>query len=112
MYNRYIPQEVDYIPVESETVHPTGQEKAPFSLKNLLASGMKPPLQGSWWEEGRDPLNGLLQSLNLEGVDSGDILLVLIILFLLLEGDDNWELVITLGLLLILGLADSKKEGD
>ena len=38
-------------------------------------------------------------------LDSGDILLVLIILLLFLEGD-NLELVITLGLMLLLGLND------
>ena len=38
-------------------------------------------------------------------LDSGDILLVLIILFLFLEGD-NLELVITLGLMLLLGFID------
>ena len=40
-----------------------------------------------------------------ETLDTGDILLVLIILFLFLEGD-NLELVITLGLMLLLGLND------
>ena len=37
------------------------------------------------------------------GLDTGDVLLLLILLFLFLEGDDM-ELVITLGLLLLLGL--------
>ena len=39
----------------------------------------------------------------------GIILLILIILLLLVEGD-NMDLVITLGLLLLLGLADDRKE--
>lgn len=39
--------------------------------------------------------------------DTGDILLVLIILFLFLEGD-NLELVITLGLMLLLGLQEDQ----
>ena len=38
-------------------------------------------------------------------IDTGDILLVLILLFLLLEGD-NLELVITLGLLLLFGFKE------
>ena len=42
--------------------------------------------------------------------DTGDILLVLIILFLYLEDGDNLELVITLGLLLLLGLEDEKAQ--
>ncbi|MFR4559849.1 MAG: hypothetical protein ACLT5P_00595 [Flavonifractor plautii] len=41
--------------------------------------------------------------LKLDGLDTGDVLLLLILLFLFLEGDDM-ELVITLGLLLLLGL--------
>lgn len=49
-------------------------------------------------------LGGLLKNVRLEELDSGDILLVLILLFLFLESDDNLELVITLGLLLVFGL--------
>ena len=50
-----------------------------------------------------------MKNFSLDRFDTGDILLVLIILFLLVEGDDL-ELVITLGLLLLLGLADDRKE--
>lgn len=50
-----------------------------------------------------------LKVLRLEELDSGDILLILIILLLLVEGG-NMDLVITLGLLLLLGLADDRKE--
>lgn len=49
-------------------------------------------------------LEGVLKHFSLENFDTGDILLVLIILFLYLEDGDNLELVITLGLLLLLGL--------
>lgn len=54
-------------------------------------------------------LDGVLKHFSLENFDTGDILLVLIILFLYLEDGDNLELVITLGLLLLLGLDDGKK---
>ena len=54
-------------------------------------------------------LSGLLRSFGKQGIfsrfDTGDILLVLIVLFLFLEGD-NLELVITLGLMLLFGLDD------
>ena len=50
-------------------------------------------------------LSGLLKHFSLEKLDNGDILLVLIMLFLFLEGD-NLELVITLGLMLLLGLGE------
>ncbi len=49
-------------------------------------------------------LDGVFKHFSLENFDTGDILLVLIILFLYLEDGDNLELVITLGLLLLLGL--------
>lgn len=48
-------------------------------------------------------LAGILKLLKLEDLDTGDVLLLLIMLFLFLEGDDM-ELVITLGLILILSL--------
>ena len=54
-------------------------------------------------------LGGVLKQFSLDRFDTGDILLVLIILFLLVEGDDL-ELVITLGLMLLLGLGDDGPE--
>lgn len=56
-------------------------------------------------------LDGVMKHFSLEHFDTGDILLVLIILFLYLEDGDNLELVITLGLLLLLGLDDGKDKG-
>lgn len=53
-------------------------------------------------------LDGVMKHFKLEHFDTGDILLVLIILFLYLEDGDNLELVITLGLLLLLGLDDEE----
>lgn len=48
-------------------------------------------------------LQGLLKSLKLEDLDTGDALLLLILLFLFLDDrEDNLELLITLGLMLIL----------
>ena len=52
-------------------------------------------------------LDGVRKHFSLDNFDTGDILLVLIILFLYLEGD-NLELVITLGLMLLLGLGDDE----
>ena len=52
-------------------------------------------------------LDSVRKHFSLENFDTGDILLVLIILFLYLEGD-NLELVITLGLMLLLGLGDDE----
>ena len=48
-------------------------------------------------------LAGLLKGLNLEDLDTGDVLLLLILLFLFLDDrENNLELLITLGLMLIL----------
>lgn len=54
-------------------------------------------------EQGKVPLLSKLPSISL---DSGDILLALILLFLALDGED-YEVVITLALLLLMGLGDS-----
>lgn len=48
-------------------------------------------------------LGGILKRLSLEDLDTGDVLLLLILLFLFLDDrEDNLELLITLGLMLIL----------
>ena len=51
-------------------------------------------------------LSGLLKTLRLDSLDAGDILLLLIILYLLVEGDDL-DLVIALGAVLLMGLGES-----
>ncbi len=56
-------------------------------------------------------LDSAKKHFSLENFDTGDILLVLIILFLYLEDGDNLELVITLGLLLLLGLDGGNENG-
>lgn len=49
------------------------------------------------------PWDSVLKSLNLKDLDTGDVLLLLILLFLFLDDrEDNLELLITLGLLLLL----------
>lgn len=52
-------------------------------------------------------IGGIGKQFSLSRLDTGDILLALIILFLFLEGD-NLELVITLGLMLLLGFQDDQ----
>lgn len=52
---------------------------------------------------GKAGLGGLLKGLKLEELDTGDVLLLLILLFLFLDDrEENLELLITLGLMLIL----------
>lgn len=48
-------------------------------------------------------LSSLLKALKLDDLDTGDVLLLLILLFLFLDDrEDNLELLITLGLMLLL----------
>ena len=88
MYNRYIPNGISYTRIpeeEAPAAPPPGPERPEEPGEKKAAE-----------------LSGLLRGLRLEGLDTGDVLLLLILLLLFLEGDD-WELIITLGLLLLLG---------
>lgn len=107
MYNRYIPEDVSYTPIEpSEPPRdPTPDSRSRPSFRDLLSgkeglSGLLGPREGN-------SLSSLLKSLHLDNIDAGDILLLLILLYLLVEGDDL-ELVIALGLTLLMGLGDDK----
>lgn len=104
MYNRYIPEDMSYTPVDSfpppeqsrGRSEPGGRSRqAPFRLPDFLTG-----------KEGGG-LSGLLKTLRLDRLDSGDILLLLITLYLLVEGDDI-ELVIALGLVLLMGFGEDQ----
>ena len=104
MYNRYIPEDTSYTPVQPPPPPPqrprspgTGPRRQPPVRFPDFLSG----------KGGKDSLSGLLKSFHLDNFDSGDILLLLIMLYLLVEGDDL-ELVIALGLVLLMGLGDDK----
>ena len=115
MYNRYLPQDISFSPVEREPARSVGPEACRRNqsgvegLKNLPFLNGKEGL-GALFSggEGRG-ISGLLKALKLENIDAGDVLLLLIILFLLAEGDDL-ELVIALGLVLLMGLGDEKEK--
>ena len=99
MYNRYIPNGTAYTRVleEDEPPRPLRPEPEPAAAAPSAPEPAQPePAK-------KTGLAGLLKGLKLEELDTGDILLLLILLFLFLEGDDL-ELIITLGLLLLLGL--------
>lgn len=90
MYNRYIPEDMSYSPVEKGP--PSDRPQNPgFRLPDFRM--------------GKEGLSGLLKGLHLDGLDSGDILLILIALLLWKEGDDP-DLLIALGLVFILGLGE------
>ena len=139
MYNQYL-DDSDFILLDPEPhSHPTGQDRQNQSRHNQphpAPHGQRHPGMGQSQNNRSVPhpkspvkskndllgevtgglsqlLDGVLKHFSLENFDTGDILLVLIILFLYLESGDNLELVITLGLLLLLGLGDDKpKDGD
>ena len=121
MYNRYLDQ-MPHTDIPSPPAREPGQRPSsgrgsqpfqrPRSQTPPHSSGRDatPSRGGSHLLEGitagvGDFLGGILKNFSLDRFDTGDILLVLIILFLLVEGDDL-ELVITLGLMLLLGLGD------
>lgn len=116
MYNRYIPNGATYRRVivedtspppprshESNPVTPTAQNLDKlFHLSDVQPHGQRAKsanvLSGI-----KAQLSALLNGLELGGLDTGDILILLILLLLFLDGNDT-ELPITLGLVLLLGL--------
>lgn len=104
MYNRYIPQD-GYTPVEppseSRTKSAGGERSnSPLSfLSSLLGGG------GTSGDEGRKSsgLSGILDRLGLGRLDRGDILLLLVLIYLFRETDDD-EWLIILALVLLMGL--------
>ena len=110
MYNRYIPEDASYTRVEpppERSPAPGSGPRPPFRLPDLLSG--KEDLSGLLGTRGGNGLSGLLKSLHLDNIDAGDVLLLLILLYLLVEGDDL-ELVIALGLTLLMGLGDDKEK--
>ena len=104
MYNQYIPQD-GYTPVQPSSESRAesaggGRSGSPFSfLSSLLGGG------GSKGEEGRTSsgLSGILDRLGLARLDRGDILLLLVLIYLFRETDDD-EWLIILALVLLMGL--------
>lgn len=130
MYNRYVPRRSGYVRVSVEEepekpevrppssdekkytpVDSTAQEHGGEQKKNFIGSGAaeyKGEGSGtSFLGDKSVGLKSLLRVLKLEDVDSGDLLLLLIILLLLTDGDEL-DMVIALGLMLLLGLGDKK----
>ncbi len=100
MYNRYISGQ-GHIPVDPPPPGPARRGGGPLGgLLGRLGAG-----SGEGKQIGQ-ALSGLLKSLHLEHLDTGDILLGLIVLFLVLEDGDDLDLLITLGLTILLSLAE------
>lgn len=108
MYNQYLDGS-DFISLDPEEHEHRPQHRqehsAPPRQYPPMSARQKSDLLGEVTGGLSQLLGGVLKHFSPEDFDTGDILLVLIILFLYLEGD-NLELVITLGLLLLLGLGE------
>lgn len=115
MYNRYIPDGAVYTRVPMEDDPPRRREQAAPQPRpeprERPHSPQQPPRPGQsllGLPEGvQSSLKGLISSLGLEKLDSGDLLLFLILLLLLKEGDDL-EMILALGLTLLMSLGDDK----
>lgn len=97
MYNRYIPSGGRYTRIPMEDAPPP--DLPPGPPPEIPEAGAPDPPH-----KANPGLSGLLKGLKLDSLDAGDVLLLLILLFLALEGDDDLEILITLGLTLLMGL--------
>lgn len=107
MYNRYIPNNASY-----ERIPDRDNGGPAFRQETRRPPPPSPPKGKNPLEGIAGKLGGLLKNFHLDGLDSGDILLLLILIFLFLESDDNLELVITLGLLFLFGLFGNEEKTD
>lgn len=103
MYNRYIPEDASYTRVQA----PSQPRRSGTGARQQIL--LPDFLSGKGGLDVKDSLSGLLKSLHLDKIDAGDVLLLLIMLYLLVEGD-SLELVIALGLTLLMGLGDGREE--
>lgn len=104
MYNRYMRNDTGaYIRMPQDDAPPPGP-KPPSGLgasPKAKPSPGPPPIPAPSHRPERDILNRFLERLHLGDLDSGD-LLVLLLLFMLFRENADEELLIALGLLLIL----------
>lgn len=107
MYNRYIPNGNSYTRVVEQEAPPASP---PSQGPQHKQPSPPPPSSYPSNRKNTSPV-GIPDLFRLDDLDSGDILLILILLFLFRDGDDM-ELLITLGLILLIGLGDKKKNAD
>ena len=104
MYNRYMRNDTGaYTRVPQDDAPPPGPKPPSGSGASPKAkpSPCPPPIPAPPHRPERDILNRFLERLHLGDLDSGD-LLVLLLLFMLFRENADEELLIALGLLLIL----------
>jgi len=96
MFSQYI--DGTFFPLEQRS-------NTPIHRKSTSGAAKPHQVQGKIMRDLSQIFGDISKHFSISQLDTGDILLVLIILFLFLEGD-NLELVITLGLMLLLGFHD------
>lgn len=104
MYNRYMRNDTGaYIRMPQDDAPPLGPKppSGPGTSPKAKPSPGPPPIPAPPHRPERDILNRFLERLHLGDLDSGD-LLVLLLLFMLFRENADEELLIALGLLLIL----------
>ena len=133
MYNRYVPSEHSYTAVttsqSSQTESEVYPDKEKYIREDRTAQGARTnsnhffrdfgSAESEKWKNLGKLLGGtkftglksLFSMFQLDDIDTGDILLFFILLFLLSEGDDL-DLIITLGLMLLLGFGEEKKRPE
>lgn len=116
MYNRYIPDGAVYTRVTMDDDEPRRpreperQERQEHREHPRSQGHSRPSTPPPVLPEGvSSSLKSLVSSLGLEKLDSGDLLLFLILLLLLKEGDDL-EMIIALGLTLLMGLGEGEEK--
>ena len=113
MYNRYIPGDETFAwtrageaPEYRSAPGPdrgVSRGQGPLSgLSALWSGGEGRGRAAGWWGGVGGGVSQLLRAVVPEGWDAGDLLLLLIVLYLLVEGEDL-EPVLALGLVLLLG---------
>lgn len=107
MYNRYIPDGAVYTRVTMEDGEPRREPARSHTGPREKVRPAPQPANMGLLEGAQSSLKNLVSSLGLEKLDSGDLLLFLILLLLLKEGDDL-EMILALGLTLLMGLGDDK----
>jgi len=95
MYNSYIPQG-DYVPASPQE----GGEQEQRQRKN---GGILSALFGGSSGPGLPKLDGILKAFHLDRFDKGDILLILVLVYLFIESDDE-DWLIVLALVVLMGL--------
>ena len=115
MYNRYISQHEDYGPIPpphregASPPSPGGRSGGGLGglLKGLLRTDGGRPEDGARMGDKVDQaISALCKTLGLKELGTGDILLALIVLLLILEDGDDLELLIALGLMLVMHLGE------